>query len=77
VRFHGFLAEDLAHRAVAVGVGEARMALLVCMLAGVASQKPRRPPCVGIAKLLRLLHANDASHAQASSVIEGSRPGLG
>jgi hypothetical protein len=53
VRFHFFLIEDLAHRALRQ-VGEARMSLRRSMLAGVAGQKPRRPQFVGITKVLRL-----------------------
>jgi hypothetical protein len=53
VRFHLFLVEDLAHRALRQ-VGKARMPFLRTMLAGVAGQKPRRPQFVGIAKFLCL-----------------------
>jgi len=47
------------------------------MLASVAGQKSRRPQFVGIAKVLRLPARQRHSHALASSVIEGSRPGRG
>jgi hypothetical protein len=53
VRFHLFLIEDLAHRALRQ-VGEAHMPLPRSMFAGVAGQKPRRPQFVRIAEVLCL-----------------------
>ena len=55
-------------------VGEARMSLRGPCSLSVAA-KPRCPQFVGIAKFLRLPHANDTSHALASGVIVGSLPG--
>jgi hypothetical protein len=48
VRFHVFLAEDLAHGALRQ-VSKGRIPLRRSMLAGVAGQKPGRPQFVGIA----------------------------
>ncbi len=53
VRFHVFLIEDLAHRALCQ-MGEARVSLCRSMFAGVAGRKPRRRQFVGITKVLRL-----------------------
>ena len=53
VRFHVFLVEDFAHRALRQ-VGEAHMAFRRSMFAGVPGEKPRRPQFVRIADVLRL-----------------------
>jgi hypothetical protein len=53
VRLHLFLVEDLAHRALCQ-IGEARMSLRRSVLAGMASQKPRRPKFVRITEVFRL-----------------------